>query len=53
VIYDTNEDTGQEFNYALEVIVTPRKDKGLAYYMNATLTAAPMSAVCDSDIFYF
>jgi len=24
-----NEDTGQEFNYALEVVVAPRKDKGV------------------------
>jgi hypothetical protein len=25
----TNEDTGQEFNYALEVVAAPRKDKGV------------------------
>jgi hypothetical protein len=25
----SNEDTGQEFNYALEVVVVPRKDKGV------------------------
>jgi len=25
----SNEDTGQEFNYALEVVVAPRKDKGV------------------------